>query len=92
MGISAMIQIVLAKASRGEPLKRMFMGVGERVFYLAHPERIAAVEAGETDPIGFPQEDVFEFEERLYTTLRAEWDGVGRTSDEQWRSAKRFDP
>jgi hypothetical protein len=46
--------LVLAMASGGKPIKRIMMGIGERVFYLANPDLIAAVEAGESDPVGFP--------------------------------------
>jgi hypothetical protein len=43
-----MTEIVLAKASRGEPIERILVDVGERVFYLANPERIAAVRCGDS--------------------------------------------
>ncbi len=49
-----MPQTVLARASGGKPIMRIVMGVGERVVYLANPERIDAVTAGQSDPVGFP--------------------------------------
>jgi hypothetical protein len=85
-----MEKLVLAMASRGEPLRRMLMGVGERVFYLANPERIAAVAAGETEPVGFPQEDVFEFDERVFADLATQWARQRATDPDTWGKLRRY--
>jgi hypothetical protein len=81
---------VLAIASGGKPLKRMLIGVGDRVFYLANPERIAAVEAGETEPIGFPQEDVFQFDEDVFAALADQWARQRETDPAIWRKLKPY--
>jgi hypothetical protein len=85
-----MHEVVLAMASGGMPVKRILMGIGDRVFYLANPERIAAVEAGETDPIGYPQEDVFEFDEGVFATLAEQWARQRATDPAIWRKLKRY--
>lgn len=80
-----MTEVVVAMASGGKPLKRMLMGIGDRVFYLANPDRIAAVEAGETDPVGFPQEDVFELDEDVFAVLAEQWARQRATDPATWR-------
>jgi hypothetical protein len=87
-----MERIVLAMASGGEPLRRMLLEVGERVFYLANPDRIGAVEAGETDPVGFPQEDVFEFNEDIFAALADQWARSGATDPATWQQLRRYPP
>jgi hypothetical protein len=83
-------QLVLARASGGKPLERMLMGIGERVFYLANPERIAAVEAGETDPVGYPQEDVFEFDEAVFADLSDQWARKRATEPATWQRLRSY--
>jgi hypothetical protein len=68
----------------------MFMGIGDRVFYLANPARIDAVKAGETDPVGFPQEDVFEFDERVFATRTDQWERQRATGPATWRKLRRY--
>ena len=82
--------VVLAMASGGEPLRRMLVEVGDRVFYLANPARIAAVETGETDPVGFPQEDVFEFDEGVFAALAEQWARQRATDPATWQKLRRY--
>lgn len=82
---------VLARASGGKPLKRILMGVGDRVFYLANPDRIAAVEAGDSDPVGFPREDVFEFDDRVFSALADQWARRRATDPATWHQLKRYE-
>ena len=81
---------VLVMASGGKPLRRMLMGISDRVFYLANPEITAAVEAGESEPVGFPQEDVFEFDEAIFTALADQWARRRATDPAIWRKLKRY--
>jgi hypothetical protein len=85
-----MRQVVLAMASGGEPLRRILTDIGERVFYLANPERIAAVEAGESHPIGFPMEDVFEFDEAVFAALVEQWARQRGTDPATWGKLRRY--
>jgi hypothetical protein len=86
-----MKQVVLAMASGGRPLRRMLVEIGDRVFYLANPERIGAVEAGETDPVGFPQEDVFEFDEDVFAALADQWARQRATDPATWAQLRRYE-
>jgi hypothetical protein len=85
-----MRDLVLAMASGGKPVKRILMGIGDRVFYLANPDRIASVEAGETDPVGFPQEDVFEFDEVVFADLCDQWARHRATEPATWQRLKSY--
>ncbi len=81
---------VLARACGGEPLERALVEQGATVAYLANPARLAAVEAGESYPIGFPTEDVFDFDGELYARLREQWERDGRTDQALWSQARPF--
>jgi hypothetical protein len=81
---------VLARAYGGEPLQRALVELGATVAYLANPTRLAAVEAGESYPVGFPNEDVFDFDEDLYARLRGQWERDGKTDQSLWSQARPF--
>lgn len=83
--------VVLARASRGEPLRRIAVGSGGRVLYLANPDRLDAVRAGESDPVGFPKEDVFEFDEGAFAALIEQWTRQRATDPAMWRKLRRYD-
>jgi hypothetical protein len=84
------MDLVVAMASGGKPIKRILMGIGERVFYLANPDRIASVQAGETDPVGFPQEDVFDFDEAVFADLSEQWARKRATEPATWHRLKSY--
>jgi hypothetical protein len=79
--------VVLARASRGEPLTRIAVGSGKKLIYLVNPTRLDALEAGNTSPVGFPREDVFQFDEDLARRLGDQWKRKGRTTDLLWQEA-----
>ncbi len=83
---------VLARAYRSEPLRRIAIETGEQVVYLANPEYLREIEAGESDPVGYPKEDVFEFDADLYRQLLDQWEREGRTDDALWRAARPVAP
>jgi hypothetical protein len=80
-----MDETVLARASGRKPIKRILIEPGERVFYLANPERIDAVRAGVSDPVGFPKEDVFEFDEGVFVALADQWARQRANDPATWR-------
>ena len=82
---------VLARAARGEPWRCLLIRTTDKASFLVGPESLAAFEAGECQPIGFPAEDVFEFDAALYDRLRAQWDSDRRTDDALWKSARRYE-
>lgn len=89
---------VIVRASGGEPLERIVMGRGRRVIYLANPHRISAELSGETDPVGFPVEDVFAFNDQVYEALCLQWQKTQATKNADWEALrpyhdeKGFDP
>jgi hypothetical protein len=81
--------MVLARASQGEPLVRTVISEGESVIYLANPNRVAEVLAGQTDPIGFPREDVFSYDAGMEERLLNAWQS-GAPVDDLWRDAEPY--
>lgn len=79
--------LVIARASQGEPLARTVISEKSNLIYLAHPARIDAIRAGETYPVGFPCEDVFQFDENLAERLTEQWRLTGCTDDALWSEA-----
>jgi hypothetical protein len=81
---------VMAKAYRGEPWRCFALRTTERAAFLAGSNSLEAVEAGECQPVGFPIEDVFEFDADLFRKLSEQWEREGRTDDALWRLARPY--
>jgi hypothetical protein len=81
---------VIARASAGEPVQRIFIEAGERVFYLANPARLDAVRRGDSEPVGFPKEDVFEFDEATFADLVEQWARQRATDPATWQTLKPY--
>ena len=73
-----MTAVVIARAHGGEPVRMIAFGRRGRVVYVANPSRVDAINTGDSEPIGFPAEDVFRFDETLYQQLRADWEHLER--------------
>jgi hypothetical protein len=82
--------VVMARAYRGEPWRCLAMQTTDRAAFLISPDSLSAIEAGELGPVGFPIEDVFEFDADLYQQLREQWEREGRTDGALWRSAQPY--
>lgn len=82
---------VMARAYRGEPWRALLVSATEKAAYLVSPESLPAFEAGECTPVGFPAEDVFEFNDALFDRLRQQWESSARTDDAMWQSATRLE-
>jgi hypothetical protein len=85
-------ETVIVRAFRGEPLKRVAMDFGERLIYLANPELLKAVEAGDSAAVGFPIEDVYVFDKSVLYELETEWNETGATTNSVWRKLEKFHP
>jgi hypothetical protein len=83
--------IVMARAYQGEPWRAFLVKAAEKGAYLVSPESLAAFEAGECQPVGFPAEDVFEFEDALFALLVEQWERDGKTDLALWQSARRYE-
>jgi hypothetical protein len=79
--------LVLARAFRGEPLRRLLVKMTDRAAFLVNPDYLGAVESGKSGAAGFPAEDVFEFDADLYNQLRKQWEAERRTDDALWYAA-----
>ena len=56
----------------------MVCGRGNGLVYLANPDRIDLIRAGDSDPVGFPIEDCYSFDEATFSRLRSEWEASGK--------------
>jgi hypothetical protein len=77
---------VIARAFMGEPLERIALAEAGRAMLLANPDRLEDVRTGRIGPVGFPMEDVFEFDGEAFKTLRLLWRERGRLREEDWSS------
>lgn len=68
----------------------MVVETTDRAAFLTDSEHAPAVETGEVDPVGFPIEDVYEFDADLFSRLRQQWQLERRTDEQLWRSAVPF--
>jgi len=75
---------VIVRAFRGRPLHRVAILGSDRLVYVASPERLAEIQNGNSEPTGFPKEDVFAFEPTAYAELCAEWERTGVTDSTLW--------
>jgi hypothetical protein len=64
---------VLVRAFGGVPLARKVWGEGQRVIYITDDEGFKRLAAGRAivSPVGFPKEDVFQFDDRLFRRLES---------------------
>jgi len=76
---------VIVRADRGEPLERLAIEATNRVVYIANPTALDAVMAGESNPVGFHSEDVFEFDEGVFASLLDQWARQRATDPDTWR-------
>ena len=76
---------VLVRGFGGEPVRLIAVGESKRVIYVANPTSLERLDAGETGPVGVPDEDVFVFDEDAYRALLAKWDERGCLEREEWR-------
>ena len=82
--------IVIARAYRGEPLKRVFISQSNGLVYVKNPDCMNGLEAAESLAVGFPAEDIFDFDDQVFGALAHEWQECGATSKETWRRLKRY--
>jgi hypothetical protein len=85
-------RVVIARAHRGEPLRRIVIKVAHGRIYLANPASLEAIKAGESAPIGFPESDVFLFDSEAYMKLRAQWENGQRTDPLSWQNLSSYRP
>lgn len=72
-----MLKRVVALSFCGEPLARMLIAEDNGLSYIANPARIGAVESGDSDPVGFPNEDIYEYDDESFREAAAFWLATG---------------
>ena len=83
-------QMVIARASGGEPLLRVLVKIGEKVVYLANPDLFDAVVSGKSSAVGFPPIDVYDFDKSAFIELQDRWHEAQLDQPELWKPLKRF--
>ena len=77
--------VIIARASGGEPLKRLVLGVTGSSVILANPTFLEAVKSGTSSPVAFPGYDIFSYDSDTYLVLRDEWENFGVTNPDTWK-------
>ena len=68
-----MVDLVLVRAAGGEPLVRAVVSVGEKHIYVSREDLLKAVDSGDKYPVGFPKDDVFQYDMVISTKLVLLW-------------------
>lgn len=76
---------VLVRAAGGEPCRMAALESANGLVYVANFKALDRVQSGESWPVGFPAEDVFEFDREAFSALSARWAERGSLSREEWR-------
>jgi len=76
--------IVMARDVELRPLLRVLCGRAKRVAYLANPASLDRIESGESEPVGFPWEDVFDYDPELFDRIER--------NPALWASARPLEP
>lgn len=79
---------VLVRAVDGEPLKMKAINAANGLVYVANPASIERIRQGESWPVGFPPEDVFEFDEAAFEALSVRWLSQRILTLDEWRVFK----
>lgn len=81
-------RIVIVRSHDGEPLKRVVVRAETGLVYVVKPELLPEFYAGATNAVGFPESDVYEFDDGLLHRLRQHWEtGLIR---KEWSTVKRY--
>jgi hypothetical protein len=83
---------VIVRAFGGEPLKRVAYKKGQRLIYVSRQDLYEKILDGEKMPIGFPTDDVFEFDPMLFKGLRYAFIHKTRDLTGLWAKCKRYNP
>ena len=78
-------QTIVLRAFRGEPLLRLLWSVSEKAVFIHSQEEFEKRTSGEKslDPVGFPLEDAFEYDESAKAMLAAgvvDWNSLNSLS------------
>lgn len=81
---------VIVRSYDGEPLKRVAVRAESGLVYVVNPDLLAEFQAGATHAVGFPEADVFEYDDDLFHRLRQHWEtGLMR---KDWAATRPYRP
>jgi hypothetical protein len=84
--------LVIARSFTGEPLRRVALHTRKGLVFIASEAALGRVESGEMPSIGFPIEDVFEFDDDRFDGLRRRWQERGRVEPDDWTGLRPYRP
>ncbi len=79
-----MHSMLIVRDFKGKPLKRVLVGYGNGLAYVANPDLVEAVNNGDSYPVGFPSEDSYLFDNACFYSLSEEWEKTGKICDASW--------
>lgn len=83
---------MIVRAFGGEPLERVAIGTQDRGVLICRPDRIEAVERGESEPVCFPSDLVFAASPDLFAALRSAYAAGDKDRLEAlWHQAQTLD-
>lgn len=68
-----MIDRVIVRAFGGEPVALVEIGRTEKLVYVSSEKSLPRIERGESQPVGVPKEDVFQFDQVTFDSLSESW-------------------
>jgi hypothetical protein len=80
---------VIVRSFGGNPLLRVAIQAENGLIYVVKPGTESRVESGETSAVGFPETDIFEYENEVFDRLRQEWQAGGTTERATWAALSR---
>jgi len=84
---------VIVRAFGGQPAHLVEIERSNRLAYVAAKASLGRLESGESEPIGVPLEDVFEFDEEKFNQLITLWHlSGGKAELELWKELKLYRP
>jgi hypothetical protein len=83
-------QVVIARAFRGEPLKRVVVTAASGAVYVANPDLLDEVNSGNSTPVGFPSYDIYQFDKAIFLDLVRQWTENGDTKSHTWEKLRQF--
>lgn len=82
--------VVLVRAFEGQPLKRIVVRATDDILYVANPQGLDRVLAGESKAIGFRRQDCFAWSEQAFERLAKAYAAKSRTDMAEWADVRAF--
>lgn len=83
---------VIVQALGGKPLKRVVMTSAAKGVLVVDPGLLGEIESGVSQAATAPWDRVFNFDERIFDDLLAQWRSAQQTSVATWAKLGHFQP